>query len=368
MATSPEGQLVAKFNDLFGNQIIDDRVKIFVLFARQMFVDSCAESQSRLIKFTNKEKTTVDLDLIGHSHEAAFASRTPGASQYKITINWRHLASNYILAHRMFANPDYRTWVFDEQTQPIRQPLRHLDKDLIEKGVMFAMSPDEKRAAVAEVFAYDAARWLWTHEAAHVELGHFDLQNIFKPSADAGDDDAALSLQALEADADRQAAFRLADIVTDRTRLAKPDEESDAIDKAVYELIYSTRDRIFHWVGLVSAVSIMRFDRTEWTEELMRAKTHPSNFIRIQLMLTALGVHLYKNIGDADSRSANVMQYCERTLLCAAVLHFGAAGMRFDIGGNIISMNVLMRRYDLIVARIAEITQTYAHLLAPAQM
>ena len=92
-------------------------------------------------------------------------------------------------------------------------------------------------------------------------------------------EDVLLSLQALEAEADRQALLHWLDEEFNRADMFLTLSETNPEAAAIYQFIYSNRVRLCSWVGFVACVALS-FPEVEWTKEKLVAKDHPPSLVR----------------------------------------------------------------------------------------
>jgi hypothetical protein len=171
----------------------------------------------------------------------------------------------------------------------------------------------------ATLLARQTFNFILDHELAHIALGHCDFTDgrlspqRVDAAVDAVEENAALTSQAFELQADRFAVFMSFDevfgllpssgVLLGKIAKATPPRDEIAslyaswIGKAIHGLTDTHEQRIF--ISLLCFFSMFRlFDQHHWTEIVLRRSTHPPSPMRIAFAFQA-AVHFIEEVRPA---------------------------------------------------------------------
>ena len=146
---------------------------------------------------------------------------------------------------------------------------------------------------LADNLAINMVSFLFFHEVTHVRGMHFGYQAKFNRLLDGGPPEEAnsarISLQALEAEADRQALLNmLASIAVQAMRFGDISSSAPEI-LPVYRLLFESQFKICTYAGVVFSL-LLAFPDGSWSGNEIYLRSHPINPVRQMLLMRQLEI------------------------------------------------------------------------------
>lgn len=249
------------FSEIFGEaKELDFQQRVFLLELHEIFQDNCNDANESPSVGTKPDEINIKFEWF-NSNDWIVPLRTYYIdSSYIIKMDWRFAATVHLLTNRMYAQPDFKFEVFEDNIDSPETTLKELHFNLIDKLVLFHCSKDPNRVFAANHLALMTLRYLFFHEIVHIKSGHFEYQELFESIGKTGDatqrEYAELSLQALEIDADINAVLLLIYDQFERADTFKALANQIPEYIKMYELIYSSKMKICAWIGHAACLSL----------------------------------------------------------------------------------------------------------------
>ncbi|MDP3322008.1 MAG: hypothetical protein Q8S71_00505 [Hydrogenophaga sp.] len=230
---------------------------------------------------------------------------------FKIQINLQYIASLHFLAHRIFSLPNFHLPGFAPSTDEPVEKIQSLQPNLIDLGIDFRMSKNLLKQILAEQLAFSMAVLVFQHELAHVLNGHFDYLFKFNDELMNSKDEAVLknaklSLQALEAEADRQATLNLMRILQERSKVYLESLTDVPECEPIYDHIFKNEFTISQWVAIASGL-LLSFPESAWVNNKIQLNDlrHPPNYVRLSLLLNSICAAAFTKLSDEEKENAS---------------------------------------------------------------
>jgi hypothetical protein len=349
-----------RFKELFGDRNeIAQSTKEFIVSMDALFRHRCQIYKESAQKTIDNLAVNLDFEWVDDAEwvakEKVLQSRSvKRGERYIIQINWRFAASVHLLANRIFAQPGFEVSIFDKSPDQPDQILKDLHVDLPGKGLTMLESADPVRCLAAQQLALKALDLIFLHEASHIFCHHFEYMEQFKKIVEGPDllerENAILSLQALEAEADRLALLHCLDETMNTAKIIQP--LSSKLDEfyRINQLIYATKYNACQWLAFVFSI-LLKFPEVSWDEQKIKAATHPPNFVRQFLAINALASIANMEV-EKSKRSAEDYKFCAHTLMITEAAICIMTGLPVgDLGRHGIPLDVLIERSALVSKR-----------------